>query len=231
MKLFAVSEGERRFVDTCATLMDALTLIHKFCEKRGFEEFCYKSREENNVIQLNIEGIAENFELELGVKSMPRYSQLFGSRLPYRGREYILGGVPGKKSFFDNAFCVPVDYSSDKVKAACIRIYRDLAKKDFTAKVKDYGLQMGIKPPNIRINSAKTKLCSCYGNNVLNFSWRLLMGTDDIIDYVIVYTLAHIIRTKNTPCFWKAIGEVLPDFKERQKHLKEWQNGLKDEIL
>jgi len=83
-------------------------------------------------------------------------SEKFGQRLPYRGQEYILGGDCGRKPFFDNCFCVPVKYSDEQIKNACIKIYRDLARRDLTEKVGVYATKMEIVPPEIKINSAKT---------------------------------------------------------------------------
>lgn len=45
-------------------------------------------------------------------------SNKFGRRLPYQGNTYLLGGIGGKKAFFDNCFCVPVNYYDDQIKAA-----------------------------------------------------------------------------------------------------------------
>jgi len=231
MKLFAVTENERRYIHTCATLAEARNLIYSFCEERGFEGFTYKIREEKNTIQFFIEQIPEIFHLELWEICDKTLSKLFGSVLPYRGRDYRLGGVPGKKSFFDNAFCVPVDFTSEQIKIACMKIYRNLAREDITTKVQKYAPQIGIEDYKIKINGAKTKLGSYTSNNIFNFSWRLVMGTDEIIDYVIVYTLVQAKEKKGLPRFWATISDILPDYRNCQKMLNVWRAGLKDEIL
>jgi predicted metal-dependent hydrolase len=154
-------------------------------------------------------------------------SEYFGRRLPYRGREYILGGDGGKKPFFDNCFCVPVNYSNEQVKAACIILYRSLARKDLTAKINEYAERMNVPPPVLTINGAKIALCS-YTKSA-NFSWRLMMGCDDVIDYVVVYALAHVIEPNRTPRFWAVIENILPDYKERQRKLRSLQERLKSE--
>jgi len=153
-------------------------------------------------------------------------SEKFGSRLPYRGVYYILGGDGGRKSFFDNAFCVPVTYSSEQITSACIRIYRELARRDLTAKVQEYAAKVGVNPTGLKINGAKTCLSSCSAKNNLSFSWRLIMMDDDVIDYVVVYELMHILEDKHSPKFWEIIEDILPEYKIRQAKLKE----LKDKF-
>jgi len=152
-------------------------------------------------------------------------SEKFGQRLPYRGRDYILGGDGGRKPFFDNCFCVPVKYSDEQIKDACIKIYRDLARRDLTEKVSMYATKMGIIPPEIKINSAKTALGSL--TQSLNFSWRLVMGDNDIIDYVVVSILAYMLEPTRSPRYWEIIMGIMPDYKERQEKLLVFQERLK----
>lgn len=153
----------------------------------------------------------------------------YGSRVPYQGREWIVGGVPGKKVFFDNAFCVPVYLTPDQIKHGCIQIYRLLARRDLTEKVQDYAAQMGVEPTSIKINGAKTRWGSCSAKKSLNFSWRLMMADDDVIDYVVVHELAHIKEMNHSPRFWAIVESVLPDYKQRQTRLKALQKRLSTE--
>ena len=153
----------------------------------------------------------------------------YGSRVPYRGREYIVGGIPERKVFFDNAFCVPVYLNPDQVKRACVQIYRMLARRDLTAKVQDYATQMGVEPLGLKINGAKTRWGSCSAKKNLNFSWRLMMADDEVIDYVVVHELAHIKEMNHSPRFWSVVEGVLPDYKTRQSRLKKLQKKLNAE--
>jgi predicted metal-dependent hydrolase len=150
----------------------------------------------------------------------------YGSRVPYRGREWIVGGIPGRKVFFDNAFCVPVHLTAEQIKRGCVQIYRLLARRDLTEKVREYAAKMGIEPSGIKINGAKTRWGSCSAKKSLNFSWRLIVASDDVIDYVVVHELAHIKEMNHSPRFWAVVAGVLPDYKQRQAKLKLLQKRL-----
>ena len=155
----------------------------------------------------------------------------FGRRLPYRGIEYILGGCGGKKPFFDNAFCVPVKYTTEQIKSACVKIYRDLARRDLTEKVQKYAAEIGVEPNEIKISGAKAPLGNCSENKSLTFSWRLVMGKDEVIDYVVVSTLAQIIEPNRSPKFWSLVESVLPDYNERRDRLRFFIERVKTEDL
>ena len=51
----------------------------------------------------------------------------------------------------------------------------------------------------------------------------LIMAADDIIDYVVVHELAHIIEMNHSTRFWAIVESVLPDYAERKAQLKQLQ--------
>ncbi|MCL2342290.1 MAG: M48 family metallopeptidase, partial [Firmicutes bacterium] len=89
--------------------------------------------------------------------------------------------------------------------------------------------QMGLKPRAVKINSAKTRWGSCSALKNLNFSWRLAMADDGVIDYVVVHELAHLREMNHSARFWAIVAGVLPDYRERQKRLKALQKRLGNE--
>jgi predicted metal-dependent hydrolase len=55
------------------------------------------------------------------------------------------------------------------------------------------------------------------------------MGEDDVIDYVVVATLAHVIEPNRTSAYWAIVEKILPDYRERQERLRVLQERLKAE--
>ena len=88
---------------------------------------------------------------------------------------------------------------------------------------------MGVTPIAVKINSAMRRWGSCSSRMSLNFSWRLIMADDAIIDYVVVHELAHIKEMNHSARFWAVVESVLPDFRERKRKLKELQSRLSGE--
>lgn len=154
----------------------------------------------------------------------------YGDCVTYRGRLIEIVAVAGKRSDFDGErFCIPPNLSSEEIKHNCIKIYKQLAKYDLTQKTQWYSRIMSVTPNAIKINSAKTRWGSCSNKKSLNFSWRLIMASDDVIDYVVVHELAHILQLNHSKKFWSIVESVLPDYKLRQKRLKELQHRLNNE--
>ncbi len=73
---------------------------------------------------------------------------------------------------------------------------------------------------NIRFKLNQTNWGSCSTKGNINFSTRLLFAPDNVIDYVIVHELAHLIEHNHSPAFWKLVSDVMPDYKEKEDWLK-----------
>ena len=154
------------------------------------------------------------------------FSPGYGDMLLLTGKEYPIISVKGKKVIFDGAFFVPDGLSSEQIKQAVVFIYKKIAKTVFIEKVKLYSKRMGVSPSGIKITSAKTRWGSCSGKNSINFSWRLIMADEDIIDYVVVHELAHIKHKNHSPRFWDEVAVYMPDYKDKRTGLKALQARL-----
>jgi len=95
------------------------------------------------------------------------------------------------------------------------------AKEELPGKVAKYSEIMGLYPTGITITGAEKRFGSCSGKNRICFSWRLMSCPEAAIDYVVVHELAHIRHKDHSKAFYACVEEVLPDWRERRKLLKE----------
>lgn len=94
------------------------------------------------------------------------------------------------------------------------------AKEHIPGRVAHYGSIMGLSPSSIKITSAEKRFGSCSPKNGLCFSYRLMLFPDEVIDYLVVHELAHIVHKNHGKSFYALIDSVLPDYKERIRLLK-----------
>jgi predicted metal-dependent hydrolase len=145
----------------------------------------------------------------------------YGDMLTLCGRLYPIREKGAASVGFDGeAFLIPHGLASDEIKKTAVQIYRSAAKRLLTHKTAIFAEQMGVIPSAVKINGAKTRWGSCSGKNSINFSWRLIMADEQVIDYIVVHELAHIREHNHSPRFWAIVQSVLPDYKERKRQLK-----------
>lgn len=100
------------------------------------------------------------------------------------------------------------------------------ALAEIPPKVKEYADVLGVSYGRITIRNQKSRWGSCSAKGNLNFNCLLVKAPEDIRDYVIVHELCHRVEMNHSRQFWKLVENVLPDFRERRKWLKEQGSSL-----
>ena len=193
--------------------------------------FKMPKKEVDRVVALKEKWISEHISKTLKrAEQRDSFTLTYGDSVTYMGKNYPIVAKDGDRVGFDyESFYIPPDLTDREVKEACVAIYRLLAKKDLTKKTLDFGAQMSVTPNAIKINSANRRWGSCSSKKSINFSWRLIMADEDVVDYVVVHELAHIVELNHSDRFWAIVGSILPDYKKRQRKLKELQKRLCEE--
>ena len=55
------------------------------------------------------------------------------------------------------------------------------------------------------------------------------MSDIDVVDYVVVHELAHLIEMNHSDRFWAIVESVMPDYPGRKKRLRELTRRLAEE--
>lgn len=79
------------------------------------------------------------------------------------------------------------------------------------------------KVNKIFFKNLKSKWGSCSKNSNINISTRLLFAPDDVLEYVCIHELAHLLEHNHSENFWALVEKALPDYKQKSDWLK--QNG------
>ena len=97
----------------------------------------------------------------------------------------------------------------------------DSAKSYIPERVKYYAAQLGVSYGRITIRSQQTRWGSCSGKGNLNFNCLLMLAPAQVIDYVVVHELCHRRHMNHSAAFWQAVEEIMPDYAQWRKWLKE----------
>ncbi len=100
-------------------------------------------------------------------------------------------------------------------------LLRKKARELLPGLVNRYAVQMNVHPTGITITGACTRFGSCSPKNRLCFSYRLMTYPMEAIEYVVVHELAHILHKNHSAAFYAEIEKVLPDWRARNKLLKQ----------
>ena len=79
-----------------------------------------------------------------------------------------------------------------------------------------------IPRPTLRTRRMTSRWGSCQTvTAVITMNERLLHAPPECTDYIMVHELAHLVQANHSPAFHAVVTEVMPDWKERKKQLRE----------
>ncbi len=156
-----------------------------------------------------------------------------GEELFFMGKKYIL-----KITESDKKECVNIkndeeieiyiknENSGDenKIKKIIMEWYMEELKILLKEKVEKYSKLINKYPKSVTIKKLKSSwgICSFYGD--ISINWRIIMAPEEVIDYLIVHELCHLVHHNHSKKYWELVESIIENHKEKRKWLKE--NGL-----
>ncbi len=118
------------------------------------------------------------------------------------------------------SYCVvPAKFESVLVRRL-VSWYKVRAYEILGRRLEYFSALMKLEPSAFKLTNAKTCWGTCNSKGVVSLNWRLIMMPHDIVDYVVVHELSHLVQMNHSKLFWKLVESVLPDWKQRRNNLK-----------
>lgn len=139
----------------------------------------------------------------------------------YLGKTYKLKIVENQTEelIFDNAFFLSKNFIN-KSREIFRKWYANETYSIVMKKVDYYSKKFSLKYSKIKVSNSNVSWGSCNFNKVINFSWRLSMLPEEIIEYVVVHELVHLKELNHSKNFWKLVETMLPNYRTYRNWLK-----------
>lgn len=79
----------------------------------------------------------------------------------------------------------------------------------------------------ISIKSQRSRWGSCSKKGNLNFNLLLAAAPLEVIDYVIIHELMHLVELDHSPRFWQLVQEADPEYKKHKEWLANYASVIK----
>lgn len=123
----------------------------------------------------------------------------------------------------DKALCVPakIGFSNTKLEQSLKNWFMDNANIILIKRAKTLLNHTKLSYESISIINSKAKwgMCDNKGNIYLNY--KLIFLSHELIDYVILHEITHLIELNHSEKFYEDLKRVLPDYKQKQSKLKQ----------
>jgi len=141
-----------------------------------------------------------------------------GEWYPLEMQESRSQGPPLKLAY--GKFILNHDHTEEARDLFC-NWYKREAKERITERVYYYSHRFQLFPEGIKITSAKSRWGSCSRDDRLSFSWRIIMASLAVIDYILIHELVHIREKNHSKKFWNYLESIFPGYRKHRHWLRE----------
>lgn len=106
------------------------------------------------------------------------------------------------------------------IKETIVKWYKTQAALIYKERVEYYSKILKVHPQKITIKEQKTRWGSCSSKGNLNFNWKVVMAPVEVVNYLVVHELCHLLQMNHSKDFWDLVESVLPDFNKYRQWLK-----------
>jgi len=156
-----------------------------------------------------------------------------GDPIPYLGKTYCLKVQVGDYSHVelvgeDILVSVVKQHLTNSLHIQLVleRWFLDEAAILLAERLDFYAPIVGVRPTGMQVKAFKARWGSCKMDGQIQFNWRLIHGPVDVLDYVVVHELCHILQHNHSAAYWSEVARVMPDYAVRRKWLSQNGNAL-----
>jgi len=168
----------------------------------------------------------------LAQSNAPLTKTLFqsGARLPYLGTELALNVsiAPSRRAACrceSGSLVLKVPHNHE-IRPAVETWYRREAARHAAARLAHFTPQVGRGARKLVIRAQRTRWGSCSARGTISLNWRLMQAHPDVLDYVVVHELCHLLVPNHSSRFWSEVARILPDYRARRAALREFGRSL-----
>jgi predicted metal-dependent hydrolase len=101
------------------------------------------------------------------------------------------------------------------------------ARERITLVAQSEAMALGVRYTRITLRDQRSRWGSCSASGALSFNWRLVLAPHDVLDYVVVHEVCHLVELNHGDAFWSIVEKRRPGYRES----KEWLDTHGWEIL
>lgn len=162
-------------------------------------------------------------------KTLAKVSRHLPKKRNYQeGEEFLFLGLPYKLHYYVGTEIVVKNGKLLFPKALEFRIEKELleyfkkqAQDIIPKRVAQHAEKMKARYKNIFFSDTSSKWGTCFGDNTLQFNWRLIMAPLMVLDYVIIHELTHTTEKNHQDGFWRRVRLFTPAYRQHRKWLEE----------
>ena len=101
------------------------------------------------------------------------------------------------------------------------------ARGELESLLRQQAARMHVSPKKLTVRDQRTRWGSCSTSGTISLSWRLIMSPQQVMQYVVIHELAHLLQPNHSPAFWAVVARFAPDWKTSRAWLRKHSAQLR----
>ncbi len=157
----------------------------------------------------------------------PRVPFAPGAVLPLLGEEHVIRHLPeARRGTWREAGEIRVSGFLDYLPRRVADFLKREARAEITERAHDKAARIERVITGMTLRDTRSRWGSCNSEGRLNFSWRLILTPEPVLDYVVAHEVAHLKHLHHGPRFWSLVAKLTDDMDGARRWLRDNGNGL-----
>jgi len=151
-----------------------------------------------------------------------------GSVIPFKGSQVTVRVTAGGRNsavLKENELCLSMagEISAERITALTEAWYPREAKRHFTSRTAVLAAMHSSllpAPGPVNVRKMKRRWGTCHSSGAIWFNRELIKKEQELIDYVIIHELCHLVHPNHGREYYALLGRIMPDFRELRHRLQ-----------
>jgi predicted metal-dependent hydrolase len=150
-----------------------------------------------------------------------------GQVIPFLGENHTIRHQPGsRRGVWRETGTIRVSGFEDHVPRRVLDFLKREARREIVTRAEALARQVERSVKRITLRDTRTRWGSCSPDGSLNFSWRLVLAPEPVLDYVVAHEVAHLVHMNHGRSFWALVGHLTGDVQATRRWLRLEGNDL-----
>ncbi len=97
---------------------------------------------------------------------------------------------------------------------------KEAARMRITECVEEFARRYGVRYGRISIKNMTSRWGSCSAKRNLNFHYKAVDLPQDLLEYLVVHEVCHLVEMNHGPRFWELVAKEVPDYRALRHRLR-----------
>ncbi len=154
----------------------------------------------------------------------PRVAFADGAEVPYLGESHRICHDPqARRGVWRAKGSIRVSGRIEHLSRRITDFLKREARREMTDRAHLKAAKIDRRVARVSLRDTQSRWGSCSADGCINFSWRLILAPDTVLDYVVAHEVTHLVHMNHGPRFWVLVDKLTAETEAPRRWLR--KNG------